>query len=94
VAYMVLGAACSAFLLTAEYTDTLLVRKGFTLRTKLAELRKRRRITLGFGLGVHLMLAIPLLNFLCVPIAVVAGTAMGLGYEQWARYGGGAGEVR
>jgi len=93
VAYTVIGAVCSSFFLTAEYTDTLLVRKGFTLRTKLSEIRKHRRMTLGFGIGVNLMLAIPLLNFLCIPIAVIAGTAMGLGFEQWARYGKGVGEA-
>lgn len=72
------GALVSAFFLTLEYTDAVLVRRGFTLGARLRLLRRVPARTFGFGLGTALLLWVPLLNFFCIPVAVVAGTALGL----------------
>lgn len=78
VAATVLGTGVSAFFLTLEFTDITLARYGYRLRQKLRLLRAHPGLTAGFGLSTSLLLWIPLLNVLCVPIAVVGGTALAL----------------
>lgn len=82
LAAAVLGGFVSAFFLALEYTDTLLERYGFRLREKVRLLRGNLALAVGFGLGASLLLWIPLLNFLCIPIAVVGGTALALGLVE------------
>lgn len=86
IAYTLLGAVVGGYFLALEYSDILLERKNFAFRQKLELVWKERTMTLGFGIGTSLMLAVPLLNFLCIPIAVIGGTALGLGLEQWHHY--------
>lgn len=74
----VLGAGVSAFFLALEFTDMALTRHGYRLREKLRLLRLHAPLTMGFGLSISLLLWIPGLNLLCVPIAVVGGTALAL----------------
>ncbi len=78
VAATVLGTGIGAFFLALEFTDITLARHGYRLRQKLRLLRAHPGLTAGFGLGTSLLLWIPLLNILCVPIAVVGGTALAL----------------
>lgn len=77
-----LGTGVSAFFLTLEFADITLARYGYRLRQKLRLLRAHPGLTAGFGLSTSLLLWIPLLNLLCVPIAVVGGTAMALALIQ------------
>lgn len=78
VAATALGASVSAFFLALEFTDVTLTRHGYPLREKLRLLRRHAPLTMGFGLSTSLLLWIPGLNVLCVPIAVVGGTALAL----------------
>lgn len=78
LAAVVLGAGLSAFFLALEFTDITLARRRYTLREKVHLLRTHPGLATGFGLSTSLLLWIPLLNALCVPIAVVGGTALAL----------------
>lgn len=86
VAYTLIAGAVGGFFIAMEYSDTLLERKQFKMRTKFSRVWQERSMTLGFGVGTNLFLTIPLLNFLCIPIAVISGTAVGLALEQWELY--------
>ena len=78
----VLGGAVSAFFLALEYTDPVLERYDFGVRDKFSMIRERLPLTGSFGLGTSLLLWIPLLNFLCMPIAVIGGTALGIALKD------------
>ena len=79
VAATVLGVCLSAFFLSLEYADNTFERYGFSLQEKIRTLRQNLALSGGVGLGMSLLLWIPLLNFLCIPIAVVSGTVLALG---------------
>jgi CysZ protein len=62
---------------------------GFTMDHRLLTFAQRRRlvwqhrwIMLGFGVAAFLTLLVPLLNFICLPILVVAGTRLFLHIER------------
>ena len=78
LAATLLGLSLGAFFLSLEFTDIALARRGYSLRQKLRLLRAHPGLAGGFGLSTSLLLWIPLLNVLCVPIAVVGGTALAL----------------
>lgn len=78
MAATVLGTGLGAFFLALEYTDVTLSRYGMPLRQKLRLLREHWVLAGGFGLSTSFLLWIPLLNVLCIPIAVVGGTALAL----------------
>lgn len=82
-AYTAIALAVSSYFLALEYSDVLLQRRHIGIREKFALVWRERGLTMGFGLGTSLTLALPLLNFLCIPIAVVGGTVVGLSLEQW-----------
>ncbi len=81
----VLGALLSAFFLALEYTDATLARRGYGLRRKLRLLRANLPAALGFGLGASLLLWVPIVNLLCIPVAVIGGTALALGLDAEGR---------
>lgn len=81
LAAALLGTGLGAFFLALEFTDITLARRRYPLRRKLRLLRTHPALTLGFGLSTSLLLWIPLLNVLCVPIAVVGGTALALALD-------------
>ncbi len=72
------GVCLGAFFLSLEYADNTFERHGLVLGQKIRVLRANFTLSLGVGLGSSLLLWIPLLNFLCIPIAVVCGTALAL----------------
>lgn len=78
----ILGGAVSAFFLALEYTDPVLERYRFRVRDKFGMIRSHLALTGSFGLGTSLLLWIPLLNFLCMPIAVIGGTALGIALKD------------
>ena len=94
VAYTLIAAALSAFFVAMEYCDVLLERKGFRMKAKFGVVWQERAVTMGFGAGMSALLAIPLLNFLCIPLAVIGGTMVGLALEQRELYGPGQDEPR
>lgn len=81
LAAALLGGALSAFFVALEYADVTFQRHGVPLRRKLRLLRGDLPLAGGFGAGVGALLWIPLLNVLCIPLAVVAGTALALALE-------------
>ncbi len=78
LAATVLGTGLGAFFLALEFTDITLSRRRYALREKVRLLRAHPALTAGFGLSTAFLLWIPLLNVLCIPIAVVGGTALAL----------------
>lgn len=87
VAYTVIAALVGSYFVAAEHCDTLLERKQFRMRVKFSRIWSERHLAMGFGLGTSILLAIPLLNFLCLPLAVITGTIVGLALEQKELYG-------
>jgi CysZ protein len=83
VAYTIIGSTVGGYFLALEYSDTLLARRRYGLGQKMRLVYRERKFSVGFGIGTSLTLAIPLVNFLCIPLAVIGGTAVGLGLEQW-----------
>lgn len=73
-----LGVAIGAFFLALEYADGTLARRGFTFGEKIRLLRRHWPLAGGFGLSTSVLIWIPVLNILCIPIAVVGGTALAL----------------
>lgn len=62
--------------LAREMMDGPLTRRRFSWRGKMALVNRHRPLMLGFGTGAALLLWIPLLNFLCLPVAVAGGTLL------------------
>ncbi|QDG51612.1 hypothetical protein FIV42_12895 [Persicimonas caeni] len=78
----VLSACVSAFFVALEYTDPTLQRHGVKLRDKFGLIWDNLPLTGSFGLGTSLLLWVPLMNFICMPIAVIGGTALGIALEE------------
>lgn len=81
----VLHAGLAAYFLAIEYADVALARYGLPWREKLALIRRHRALASGFGLSISLLFWIPFLNLLVMPIAVTAGTALGLAVHDGKR---------
>lgn len=65
-----------AWMLCLEYLDCPLGNHGAVFPSVLAEMRARRRLSLGFGFGMTVVTLIPLLNFLAVPVGVAGATSL------------------
>lgn len=68
-----LGFLLAAWLLAAQFVDLPAENRGLPFTTTLAKLRAHRMAALSFGACVVLLLAVPLVNFLTVPVAVAGG---------------------
>ena len=82
VAYTVCAGGVSAYFIALEYSDILLARHHVPMREKFALIWRERKLTLSFGFGTSLMLAIPLLNLILAPLAVIGGTLIGITLRQ------------
>lgn len=78
LAFSALAACWSAVFLAVEYSEDTLDRRGLSLRDKFASLRRDWHLSGGMGAGTAILLAIPVVNLLAMPVAVVAGTVLGL----------------
>ena len=78
----ILAAIVGAFFIAVGYTDYAFERRRYSLRRKIQTLLKHKQMSLGFGVGANLLLLIPLLNFLCMPIAVIGGTALAAALDE------------
>lgn len=78
VASTILGTTLSAYFVGLEYCDPLLERRDTPIKRKFGLIREHFWFAGSFGLGTSFLLWVPLLNFLCMPIAVMGGTAMGV----------------
>lgn len=70
-----------AWTLAVQFADYPAENRNLPFVETLQRLRRRRWAALGFGACATLALAIPLLNFLLVPVAVVGGTLLWLRSE-------------
>jgi len=77
--------AFGAFMLAMEYLDNPMSNRGMPFSDKLAWLRGRRWVSLGFGSAVTLVTVIPLANLVVMPAAVAGATALWLDTEGLAR---------
>ena len=65
-----------AWIMAVQFTDYAAENRGLPFIATLRHLRRNRLTALGFGACVTLTLAIPLLNILVIPVAVVGGTIL------------------
>jgi len=74
--YSVLSVLLTIFFLVVEYTGYIFTRKHLTFRDQRIFIFSRKFLMLGFGLGVMCVLAIPFLQFFCIPLGVVGATRL------------------
>ncbi|MCX4822868.1 EI24 domain-containing protein [Streptomyces sp. NBC_01142] len=72
----VLGFCVSGFFLAEELTAVALQRRGVELKDRLALLRGRRMLTLGFGVPLALAFIVPFVAVFLMPGAVAGATLM------------------
>jgi CysZ protein len=65
-----------AWMLALEYLDFALGNHGMTFPRQRAILSQRRFLGLGFGTAVLLVTALPIINFIAVPMAVAGATKL------------------
>jgi CysZ protein len=76
VAYPVAAALLGAFMLSFEYLSYPMDRRRLSFQQKMGFVRSRLSSTLGFGLGSFAAAAVPIVNLLIIPAAVVGGTLL------------------
>lgn len=74
--YTVLAVSLTLFFLCVEYLSFIMVRKRQFFNEQRRFIFARKILMLGFGCGVMALLAIPFLQFLCIPLAVIAATRL------------------
>lgn len=74
--YAVLAPLFTLFFLVVEYLAFVLMRKQISFGKQQGYVFKKPILMLGFGCGVFCLLAIPLLQFFCIPLAVVGATML------------------
>ena len=72
--YAVLATAVTLYFLSVEYLSFTMSRKRLGFKAQRAFIAGRRRLMFGFSCGVLLLLAIPLVQLLGIPMAVIAAT--------------------
>lgn len=71
-----LGFAIAGFFLTVELTSFALQRRGIDVRGRLALLRRRKMLALGFGVPIVLLFLVPLAAVVVMPGAVAGATLL------------------
>ena len=71
-----LGGWLTLLFFALEYLDLPLARRRVGFRKRWMLVWQHRMLCTGFGCATAVLLYIPLLNFLCIPIAVIGGTLM------------------
>jgi len=86
--YPILSIAWTAFFLVIEYTGYVFSRRGLSFAAQRQIIFANAALMTGFGLGLFCLLAIPFLQFFCIPLGVVGAVrllaeveALGLGGE-------------
>ncbi len=74
--YTGLAVSLTIFFLVVEYLGIVLARQRFTFAQQRQFIFSRIFLMAGFGTGVLCLLAVPLLQFLCIPAAVLAATRL------------------
>ena len=73
---IILQIAVSALIACLDFLDGPLERRRLRFRSKLNAIRRGLPATVGFGLVCFALVSIPLLNLLCIPVCVAAGTLL------------------
>ncbi len=76
ILYSILSLLFTIFFLVVEYTGYFLTRKRLTFHDQRRFIFSRPFLMLGFGSGVLCLLAVPFLQFLCIPLAVIGATQL------------------
>lgn len=74
--YAVLAPLFTLLFLVVEYMAFVLMRKQLSFAEQRRYVSKRPIMMLGFGCGIFCLLAIPFLQFFCIPLAVVGATLL------------------
>jgi len=74
--YGALSVLWTLFFLVVEYTGYVAARKRLGFAEQRRYLLGRKFLMLGFGCGLLALLAIPLLQFLCIPLGVIGATRL------------------
>jgi CysZ protein len=74
--YSVLSVLLTIFFLVVEYTGYVFYRKHLTFRDQRHFIFSQKFLMIGFGTGIMGMLAVPFLQFLCIPFGVVGATQL------------------
>lgn len=74
--YSILSVMLTVFFLVIEYTGYVFYRKHLTFRDQRHFIFSQKFIMLGFGTGVMGVLAVPFLQFFCIPLGVVGATQL------------------
>jgi CysZ protein len=80
--YAVLAPAFTLFFLAVEYLAFVLMRKQMSFSAQRRYIFKRPILILGYSCGVFCMLAIPFVQFFCIPLAVVGATLLWCDFPQ------------
>ena len=76
VLYSILATLFTLFFLAVEYLGYILSRKRYSFAAQRKYVFEKTFLHLGFSVGVLCLLAIPLMQFLCIPLAVVGATLL------------------
>ncbi len=74
--YSILSVLLTIFFLAVEYTGYVFSRKHLVFRDQHRFIFTRKFLMLGFGTGVMGVLAVPFLQFFCIPLGVVGATQL------------------
>ena len=74
--YSILSVLLTIFFLVVEYTGYVFARKHLTFRDQRRFILSQKFLMLGFGAGVMGVLAVPFLQFFCIPLGVVGATQL------------------
>jgi len=76
VLFALTSGTATAFFLGREMLDGPLTRDGYGWRGKLQLVWEHRAVAMGLGAATAALLWLPLLNFVCLPLAVIGGTLL------------------
>lgn len=74
--YMILAVSLTLFFLSFEYLSFVMVRRQQFFAAQKRYIFGRKFLMLGFGCGVMALLAIPFMQLLCIPLAVIGATRL------------------
>jgi len=74
--YPLLSVAWTAFFLVMEYTGYVFARRGLGFKAQRQIVCRNAALMSGFGLGLFCLLAIPFLQFFCIPLGVVGAVRL------------------
>ncbi len=80
--YSCLAILLTLFFLSVEYTGYVFGRKRGTFKDQRRFISSRKFLMLGFSTGILAILAIPFLQFLCIPVGVVGATQIWFDVEH------------